>query len=108
MSGCEQCAWEALGIEGVESKVIFDDPETGRRTVLTRMAPGAVIPKHYHTHVDETVYVLDGDFVEEEKSYGVGAYFVGKAETTHGPHKTVSGCTVLTQWNGGTFDFIQV
>lgn len=106
-SGCKTCSWQPLGIDGVEFKVIFDDPVSGKRTVLTKLLPGAVIPRHFHSHADETVFVIEGDFVEEGIVYGAGAYFVGKANTTHGPHKSVNGCTVLTHWNGGAVDFVE-
>ncbi len=104
---CKDCAFQALAISGVESKELYADELSGRKTVLTRMAPGAVIPKHKHTHVDETVYVLEGDFVEEGVSYGPGSYFVGKAGTAHGPHASTNGCLVLTHWTGGAVDFIE-
>lgn len=33
-------------------------------TVLTRTEPGANIPAHHHTKAQETVFALEGDFVE--------------------------------------------
>ena len=33
---------------------------------MTRINPGAEIPAHYHTHADETVFVLEGHFIEDE------------------------------------------
>ena len=71
------------------------------------MVPGAVIPRHFHSHADETVYVLEGDFIEEGTTYGDGAYFVGKSGIPHGPHETTTGCTVLTHWTGGIVDFVE-
>jgi len=71
----------------------------GGMTVLTDLAPGATIPEHWHTHADETVYVLSGDFVEAGQPYGPGTFFVGSAGTKHGPHSTVHGCTVLTRFS---------
>jgi hypothetical protein len=48
--------------------------------------------------------LLSGDFIEQGKSYGPGAFFVGKAGTSHGPHNSVSGCTVLTTFSA-SLDF---
>jgi hypothetical protein len=43
--------------------------------------------------------VLEGDFVEAGMTYGPGTFFAGKAGTTHGPHHSVGGCTVLTHFS---------
>jgi quercetin dioxygenase-like cupin family protein len=91
--------WGDLEMLGVTMKVLHKDEATGAMAVLTRMEPGASIPAHWHTRADETVYVLDGDFVEDGESYGPGSYFQGKAGTAHGPHSTVEGCTVLTHFS---------
>ena len=73
-------------------------------TVVTRMEPGAVIPEHWHTTADETVYVLSGEFIEAGVAHGPGTLLVGKAKPSHGPHSTKDGCAVLTQFSA-TLDF---
>ncbi len=95
----EDIAWQPLDFPGVAMKVVRNDEGTGQMTVLTRMNSGAEIPAHYHTYADETVYVLEGDFVEDGKSYAPGSFFVGKAKTTHGPHQTQAGCLLLTTFS---------
>jgi anti-sigma factor ChrR (cupin superfamily) len=104
MSHCADCKWEDLEIDGVSSKVLYD--ATGSRTVVTKMAAGSTIPRHHHTHANETVYVLEGDFLEEGDEYGPGSYFVGLVGTSHGPHGSRNGCLLLTHWTGGPLDFI--
>jgi len=94
-----------LEIPGVSMKILYTDAGTGGMAVLTRMEPGATIPRHSHTHADEKVYVLEGDFIEEGEAFGPGSYFVGKAKTTHGPHQTEQGCLVLTHFSA-EFDFV--
>ncbi len=79
--------------------MLHRDEAAGTMAVLTRIEAGASIPAHWHSKADETVYVLDGDFVEAGTSYGPGSYFVGKARTPHGPHSSVHGCTVLTHFS---------
>lgn len=93
-----EIGWTPLEAPGVWMKVLHKDAATGAMAVLTRMDAGATIPAHFHTHADETVYVLAGDFVEDGVSHGPGAYFVGRAGVPHGPHRTVGGCTVLTHF----------
>jgi len=103
----DSVAWAPLDFPGVSLRVLYTDPDTGAMSVLTRMAPGAVIPAHLHTKADETVYVLEGDFVEDGQSHGPGSFFVGKAGVPHGPHSTVGGCTVMTAFSA-TLDFVLV
>jgi quercetin dioxygenase-like cupin family protein len=100
-------AWSPLDFPGVSLRVLHTDSQTGATSVLTRMAPGAVIPAHLHTQADETVYVLEGDFVEDGHSHGPGSFFAGKAGVPHGPHSTVGGCTVLTAFSAA-LDFVLV
>lgn len=88
-----------LDIPGVSIRVLSRDAATGGMTVLTRIEAGATIPEHWHTKADEIVFVIEGDFVEAGVGHGPGAFFAGKAGTTHGPHHSVGGCTVLTHFS---------
>jgi quercetin dioxygenase-like cupin family protein len=97
--------WQKLDMPGVEMCVLRRDEATGGMTVLTRILPGGVIPAHSHTKADESVYVLEGEFVEDGEAYGPGSYFYGRAGTTHGPHSSPGGCAVLTHFSA-EFDFI--
>ncbi len=92
-------AVSALEIPGVTIHILHEDNLSGGTTVITHIAPGSVIPEHWHTAADETVFVLSGDFIEQDQSYGPGSFFVGKARTSHGPHTSVSGCSVLTTFS---------
>ena len=97
--------WTPLQFPGVSVKILHADDTTGATTVLTRLAPGASIPRHRHSAADETVYVIEGDFVEDGESFGAGSFFAGKAGTDHGPHRSATGCTVLTRFSA-PLDFI--
>lgn len=98
-------AWLPLDFPGVAMKTLRQDDPSGGMTVMTRMQPGAVIPAHSHTRADETVYVLEGDFVEDGVAYGPGSFFAGAAGTPHGPHGTTGGCVLLTTFSG-PLDFV--
>lgn len=91
--------WSPLDFEGVSIRILHRVESTGAMTVMTRMAPGSVIPAHWHSAADETVYVLEGDFIEDETSYGPGSFFVGPASIPHGPHRTSGGCVLLTAFS---------
>ena len=95
----------SIDLPGVSVRVLHPgNAETGQ-VVLTRMAAGAVIPEHWHSEADETVFVLDGDFIEAGVTYGPGTFFFGKAGKPHGPHTSSTGCTVLTHFSHATLDF---
>jgi quercetin dioxygenase-like cupin family protein len=103
----DSVAWSPLDFSGVSLRVLHTDPDTGAMSVVTRLAPGAVVPAHLHTKADETVYVLEGDFVEDGVSHGPGSFFAGKAGVPHGPHRSAGGCTVLTTFSA-SLDFVLV
>jgi quercetin dioxygenase-like cupin family protein len=96
-----------LDFKGVSMKVLQQVEKTGGVTVLLRMEPGSSIPEHSHTHADETLFVLEGDFVEAGVSYGPGSFFAGRAGTPHGPQGTAKGCVVLVTFSA-TLDFVFV
>jgi len=49
---------------GVRSKAIWEDPETKRRAVMTRLDPGVQLPLHRHAG-DELVFVIEGGISDD-------------------------------------------
>ena len=66
------------------------------------MTPGSFIPAHIHEGVAEVLYIVEGDFINEGKSYGPGDSLHIKAGHSHGPHTTRNGCKVLVLWTERT------
>ena len=97
--------WSSLDFPGVSMKVLRNVASTGGMTVMTRIGPGSSIPAHSHTAADETVFVLEGDFVEGGMTYGPGSFFVGEAGSVHGPHRSAGGCVLLTTFSA-PLDFV--
>ena len=64
--------WTPARFPGVYLKILHGSPESEASVVLRKLEPGAIIPQHYHGKADETVYVLEGDFIEEAKAQGAG------------------------------------
>jgi quercetin dioxygenase-like cupin family protein len=91
--------WTLLDIAGVSLKILHKNAETGAMSVITKMEAGTVIPAHSHTTADETVYVLEGEFIENGVAHPRGSVFFGKAGTQHGPHVTTRGCLLLTHFS---------
>jgi len=87
-----------IGFTGVTARLVHRGGRGGM-VVLTRLAPEAVIPEHWHSDADETVYVLDGDFVEGGVACGPGTFFFGNAGRPHGPHTSSGGCTALMHFS---------
>jgi anti-sigma factor ChrR (cupin superfamily) len=74
--------WRPTSFPGIEIKVLLEDKDTGLMTSLTRMAPGAVLPLHEHTGIEQT-YVLEGRLVDEEGEVGAGEYVWRPAGSVH-------------------------
>jgi len=70
----------------------------GPAMVHVVMKPGSVIPAHLHQGLEEALYVLEGDFINEGKQYSPGTSLHNKAGHVHGPHTTKKGCKVLVLW----------
>jgi mannose-6-phosphate isomerase-like protein (cupin superfamily) len=62
------------------------------------MEPGSTIPSHVHEKVAEVLYIVEGDFINEGKTYGAGTTLHIKAGMPHGPHSTRNGCKLLVLW----------
>lgn len=61
----DELPWEPTQFEGVRSKTLLVDPETGMHTSLLEMAPGATLTDHEHVGIEQT-YVLEGKLVDKE------------------------------------------
>jgi len=57
--------WEATKFPGIKIKVLYTD-DTGITTALFKLEPGAVVPLHKHTALEQT-YVIEGS-LEDYKS----------------------------------------
>lgn len=65
--------WRPTGFDGIELKVLLEEPETGLLTALFRWAPGASLPLHEHVEIEQT-YVLSGSIVDEEGETTTGNF----------------------------------
>ncbi len=89
----DRLPWKPTPFPGIEIKVLMEDPESGLQTTLTRMAPGAVLPMHEHTELEQS-WVLAGRLVDQEGEATTGSYVwrpKGSRHTAHAPE----GCLVL-------------
>jgi anti-sigma factor ChrR (cupin superfamily) len=73
--------WEATKFPGIQIKVLYADDE-GRTTALFKLAPGAVVPLHEHTALEQT-YVLEGSLEDHEGVCGPGQFCWRPAGNQH-------------------------
>jgi anti-sigma factor ChrR (cupin superfamily) len=74
--------WRPTPFPGVEIKVLLEDKDSGLMTTITRMAPGAVLPRHEHVDIEQT-YVLEGRLVDDEGEVRAGEYVWRPAGSIH-------------------------
>ena len=73
--------WEPTKFPGIEIKVLYSDQD-GITTALFRLAPGAVVPLHEHTALEQT-YVLEGALHDHEGICGPGQFVWRPAGNQH-------------------------
>jgi anti-sigma factor ChrR (cupin superfamily) len=86
--------WTPTRFKGVEIKVLMEDSATGLLTALTRFAPGAALPDHEHTEIEQS-FVLEGSLVDHEGAATAGNYVWRPAGSRHDAHSP-EGCVVLS------------
>ena len=62
--------WEATKFLGIKIKVLYTD-DSGITTALFKLDPGAVVPLHEHTALEQT-YVIEGSLEDHEGKCGPG------------------------------------
>jgi anti-sigma factor ChrR (cupin superfamily) len=73
--------WQRTEFDGIEMKILYKDDE-GRSTILFKMAPGAVVPLHEHTALEQT-YVIEGSLEDHEGKCGPGQFVWRPAGNRH-------------------------
>lgn len=85
--------WEESAFPGIQSKTLYSDP-SGMCTLLLKLAPGAEVPLHEHTAIEQT-YVLEGRFVDEEGECLPGQFVWRPAGNTHVAWAGPEGALIL-------------
>lgn len=77
--------WQPTRFPGIDVKVLMEDPHTGLQTVLTRLAPGAVLTDHMHVQIEQS-WVLEGRLVDHEGACSAGNFVWRPAGSRHVAH----------------------
>jgi anti-sigma factor ChrR (cupin superfamily) len=73
--------WEKTKFPGIQIKVLYSDAD-GITTALFKLEPGAVVPLHEHTALEQT-YVLEGSLEDHEGVCGPGQFVWRPAGNQH-------------------------
>ncbi len=73
--------WEPTEFPGIQIKVLYSDDE-GMTTALFKLEPGAIVPMHEHTALEQT-YVVEGTLEDHEGTCGPGQFCWRPAGNMH-------------------------
>jgi anti-sigma factor ChrR (cupin superfamily) len=73
--------WEPTKFPGIRIKVLYSD-DSGMTTALFKLDPGAVVPLHEHTALEQT-FVLEGTLEDHEGVCGPGQFVWRPAGNKH-------------------------
>lgn len=74
--------WQDCGADGFWIKPLLEDSGKGLRTWLMKVDAGAFSPLHAHEDIEQ-IYVLEGSFYDQHKTYGPGEFIVRAAGAMH-------------------------
>lgn len=77
-----QIEWQAEDSSGFHNKLLLEDPAAGIRTYLMKVDAGAYSPPHAHEEFEQ-IYVLEGSFYDQDKTYQPGAFIVRAPGAMH-------------------------
>ena len=84
--------WTPTERPGELLRALVDDP-AGYRTMLSKVPPGPFGEMHAHDTIEQ-IYVIDGDFYDDDASYGPGDFVLRMPGTMHRAGSR-NGCTML-------------
>ena len=74
--------WQECGADGFWIKPLLEDSSAGLRTWLMKVDAGAFSPLHAHEDIEQ-IYVLEGSFYDQDKTYGPGEFIVRAPGAMH-------------------------
>lgn len=78
----DELPWKPTPCDGIDMKILMQDPESGMMTALFRWAPGAKLTLHEHVALEQT-FVLEGSLVDDEGEVTAGNYVWRPAGSRH-------------------------
>ena len=87
--------WAAGERPGELVRPLVEDP-SGFRTMLMQILPGALGEAHSHDTIEQ-IYVMEGDFFDEDASYQAGDFVLRMPSTMHRAG-SIGGATLLISY----------
>lgn len=84
---------------GVQVKILYQDPETEHTDMLIKFPPGYVEPEHVHDS-SHSVIVLEGEQIVRGEPMRPGDYVWASGPEPHGPFEYPEGCIVFASFRG--------
>jgi len=78
----ESMQWQPSGTDGFWLKPLFESAPDKLRTWLMKVDPGSYSPMHAHTEIEQ-IYVMEGSFYDQHKTYGPGDMIVRAPGAEH-------------------------
>jgi anti-sigma factor ChrR (cupin superfamily) len=88
----EASEWVKGERPGESIRKLVDDPR-GYRTMLMKIAAGPIGILHAHDEIEQ-IYLMEGDFFDDEASYGPGDFLLRMPGAQHRAGSK-NGCTML-------------
>jgi quercetin dioxygenase-like cupin family protein len=88
--------WQPHPVPGITMSVLHVDTATRQISSLIRCEPGAQYPPHIHAGIEE-IFMLEGDFTCDGKTYASGDYLLSACGSTHALASTQAGCLFLVR-----------
>jgi anti-sigma factor ChrR (cupin superfamily) len=84
--------WQSGERSGELIRTLVDDPR-GYRSMVTKVGPGPLGEMHAHEEIEQ-IYVIEGDFYDDDASYGPGDFVLRMPGTMHRAGSK-NGCTMF-------------
>ena len=78
----EGSPWEPTKFPGVWQKMLYKEEDDSAFTALMKFEPGARLPKHAHTDIEQT-FVLQGSLVDEDGACTAGNFVWRRSGSVH-------------------------
>src|SRR3989304_4938052 len=78
----EGSPWEPTKFPGVWQKMLYKEEDGSAFTALMKFEPGARLPKHAHTDIEQT-FVLQGSLVDEDGACTAGNFVWRRSGSVH-------------------------
>ena len=91
--GASAMDWEETGLDKIKMKILYKD-DGGRSTIMFKMEPGAIVPLHEHTMLEQT-FVLEGSLEDDEGACAAGDFVWRPGGNIHIAHSP-KGAVILS------------